>query len=226
MSVVDPFTGHELWAQIYDQLPNPLLSLEERELSLWLGNLNGLSVADIGSGTGRWMRQARSLGAFSVVGIDFSLKMIAQATKKPELRGQLILADASYIPLSSSGVDVIICGFVLGYLPALSVAANEFHRILKPNGSLFCSDFHPSAYQHGWKRAFKADGQSIEITSTARQQTEIEKDFGRYFNLQRQASLQLGEAERSIFERAGKLEFFEQVKNIPAVILFQWTKLC
>jgi ubiquinone/menaquinone biosynthesis C-methylase UbiE len=150
--------------------------------------------------------------------------MLAQAAQKPELRGRLILADATRIPIRHSSVDLVICGFVLGYLPALPVIAKEFHRILRPSGSLFCSDFHPAAHQHGWKRAFKDNGRQIEIESTPRQSAEIQKTFGRQFNLERQADLQLGESERSLFEKAGKLKVFEHVRNLPAVILFQWRK--
>jgi malonyl-CoA O-methyltransferase len=225
MTVVDPFRGHELWAEVYDAVPNPLLFLEERELSQWLGNLEGLSVADIGCGTGRWMQRARSLGAQSPVGVDFSPNMLQQAAQKPELRGQLALANATQIPLKSSSIDCMICGFVLGYFSVLQIIVNEFHRILKPDGSLFCSDFHPSAHQRGWKRIFKKNGRNVEIESTLHRTAEIVNAFDGHFHLERQADLQLGEPERSLFEKAGKLELFEQVKSIPAVILFQWRKL-
>src|SRR5262245_47177395 len=110
MTVVDPFTGHELWADVYDTVPNPLLSLEERELSKWVGNLHGLSVADVGCGTGRWMQRACSLGAKSLVGIDFSPNMLRQAAQKPGLRGRLALANAAELPLQSSSMDCVICG--------------------------------------------------------------------------------------------------------------------
>jgi hypothetical protein len=48
MSVVDTFTGHQLWADVPDTVPNPLLSLEERELSKWLG------IPVVCSGCGLW----------------------------------------------------------------------------------------------------------------------------------------------------------------------------
>jgi len=224
VDTVDPFTGHELWAEVYDEVPNPLLALEGRELSAWLGKVKGLSVADIGCGTGRWMKHVLSFGAGSVVGIDFSPKMLARAAQEADLRGKLVLANADALPLKSSSVDLGICSFVLGYLPALEGVAKELHRMLRPNGSLFCSDLDPLAHQRGWKRAFRFGDRSIEIRSTVRQPAEIEKTFGEYFDRQRQANLQLGEAERQLFERAGKAELFEEVKHVPAVILFHWQR--
>ena len=225
MTVVDPFTGHQLWADVYDTVPNPLLSLEERELSKWLGDLHGLSVADVGCGTGRWMQRAQNLEAKSLVGIDFSPNMLIQAAQKPGLRGRLVLANATQVPLKSSSIDCVICGFVLGYFSTLDLVASELSRIMKPNTSLFCSDFHPSAHQRGWRRVFKKDGRNVEIESTLSQAAQIVKTFEGHFHLERQADLQLGEPERSLFEKAGKLEFFDKVKGFPAVILFQWRKL-
>src|SRR5438093_7589803 len=129
------------------------------------------------------MKRVPSLGARSVVGIDFSPKMLRQAAQKPELRGRLVLANAAQIPLKSSSMDCIICGFVLGYFSALQIIASEFDRILKPNGSLFCSDFHPSAHQRGWKRIFKKDGRNVEIESTPHQTAQIVLAFGKHFQL-------------------------------------------
>src|SRR5262249_50856867 len=155
-----------------------------------------------------------------VVGIDFSPKMLARAAQEVRLKGNLVLASASAIPLKSSSVDLAICGFVLSYLPTLKGVVKEFHRILRPNGSLFCSDLDPLAYQSGWKRAFKCGNRSIEIRGTLRQPAEIQRAFGEYFDLQRQANLQLGETERQLFEKAGKAELLEEVRHVPAVVLF------
>jgi ubiquinone/menaquinone biosynthesis C-methylase UbiE len=224
MTPVDPLTGHELWADVYDTVPNPLLALEERQLLPWLGALEGLAVADVGCGTGRWMQRARDLGAKSVVGLDFSPNMLRQAARKPGLRGRLVLGDVTQIPVKSSSMDCVICAFVLGYVSTLDAAVSELSRIMKPKAPLFCSDFHPSAHQRGWKRVFKKDGRNVEIKSTLQQTTQIANAFEGRFRLEQQADLQLGEPERALFEEAGKLQFFDKAKGSPAVILFQWRR--
>jgi len=225
MTPVDPLTGHELWADVYDTVPNPLLALEERKLLPWLGALEGLAVADLGCGTGRWMQRAQALGAKSVVGLDFSPNMLRQAARKFGLRGRLVLGDVTQIPLKSSSMDCAICGFALGYFPELDDVASELKRILKSKGSLFCSDLHPTAELHGWRRSFKRGELNVEVESSLRNEQEIVAGLGRYLHLEQCESLRLGEPERSLFVRAGKLGVFEQMKNFPAVILFHWRKL-
>src|SRR5262249_15881763 len=224
MACVDPFTGHQLWAEDYDESPNPLLALEQRELSKLLPSLNDLSFADVACGTGRWMSYALGLNARPVVGVDFSPKMLQRAARKPELSGKVILANASEIPLRTSSIDVLICGFALGYFQELNSIAGEFQRILKPGGFLFCSDFHPFSHWWGWKRSFKRDGIGVEIKSTPHQVTDVLAAFDNRFRLGKKVDLSLGESERPFFERAGKLEVFHQVEDIPAVILFEWQK--
>lgn len=224
MTLVDPFTGYELCADVYDTVPNPLLSLEERKLLPWLGSLKEQSVADVGCGTGRWMQRAQDLGAKSVVGLDFSPNMLKCAAQKPGLKGRVVLANAASLPLKTCSMDCLICGFALSYFANLDGAALEFNRILKSRGSLFCSDLHPSAHLRGWKRSFKTGVLNVEVESISRTDEEIIACLDRHFHLERHENLQFGESERAVFERAGKLEVFEQTKNSPAVILFQWRK--
>ncbi len=45
----------DTWAQVYDEQPNPLLSLEERFLRQMMPDLRDCHVLDAGCGTGRWL---------------------------------------------------------------------------------------------------------------------------------------------------------------------------
>src|ERR1019366_5591536 len=47
--------GYEIWSAHYDRDPNPLLALESRLLAPRLGHLDGRTVLDVATGTGRWM---------------------------------------------------------------------------------------------------------------------------------------------------------------------------
>src|SRR5436309_105157 len=69
-ATVNPLLGHELWAESYDELANPLLCLEERALSQYLPDVQGCSVADLACGTGRWLQRLMGLGAARCLGID------------------------------------------------------------------------------------------------------------------------------------------------------------
>ena len=46
-------SGYDRWAVIYDREANPLIALEEPVVREALGDVAGLSVLDLGCGTGR-----------------------------------------------------------------------------------------------------------------------------------------------------------------------------
>jgi SAM-dependent methyltransferase len=86
----NPFEGHELWAACYDEFPNPLLHLEERCLTQILPDLGCSSIADVGCGTGRWLRRWVTQRPKLCIGVDFSPAMLRRAQAEARLRGHLI----------------------------------------------------------------------------------------------------------------------------------------
>src|SRR5688572_27062715 len=74
--------GYDRWAAIYDHDQNPLIALEEPLLRAAVGDVRGLSVLDVGCGTGRHALWVAEAGA-NVTAIDFSEGMLAEAQRKP-----------------------------------------------------------------------------------------------------------------------------------------------
>jgi malonyl-CoA O-methyltransferase len=223
-TILNPYAGHELWAGCYDETPNPLLELEERSLVELLANVAGSSILDVGCGTGRWLRRLAEQRPKRYVGIDFSPAMLRRANAIPQLTGHLIQAEAYEIPLKAESIDLLLCSFVLGYIEELPLFAREAHRIVKQGGLLICTDLHPAARQLGWKRSFRKGDQLVEIYSQSRTVEEISACFTSYFKPVVRKALFLGDSERLTFERAGKLDLFEEASRHPAVIVFEWRK--
>ncbi|HEX3448283.1 MAG TPA: methyltransferase domain-containing protein, partial [Isosphaeraceae bacterium] len=74
--------GYNRWAAVYDHDLNPLPALEEPVFRAAVGDVRGLSVVDLGCGTGRhaiWLAGADAL----VTAIDFSEGMLTEARAKP-----------------------------------------------------------------------------------------------------------------------------------------------
>lgn len=79
--------GYDRWANVYDHDANPLPALEEPIVRAVLGEVRGLSVLDLGCGTGRHSLWLTARGA-AVTAVDFSAGMLAEArTKRPVLTG-------------------------------------------------------------------------------------------------------------------------------------------
>jgi 2-polyprenyl-6-hydroxyphenyl methylase/3-demethylubiquinone-9 3-methyltransferase len=92
---------------------------------------------DAGCGTGtlsRWMARERG---FSVVSIDASEKMLANAL--PEEGVEYLRSDVSKTGFPDCSFDGVLCSSVLEYIPSIDAALREFHRLLKPEGVLLAS---------------------------------------------------------------------------------------
>jgi len=128
-------TAFDDLAATYDSTLNPLLALEERVLTPILPDVRGLIVADVGSGTGRWLHRMR--GA-KTIALDSSVEMLKHGP------GLSVVADALKVPLRDESADLILCSFTLGYAPE---CFTELARITR--GTLVVTDVHP---ERDWAR--------------------------------------------------------------------------
>src|SRR3954468_15830675 len=90
--------GYDLWSSTYDSGTNPLVLLEQPVMAELLGDCSGLSILDVGCGTGRHSLRLSRAGA-KVTGIDFSAGMLAQARVKAEAG---MAAERSMFPTTAS----------------------------------------------------------------------------------------------------------------------------
>ncbi len=94
----------------------------------------GMSVVDVGVGTGLVAREAaRIVGDGKLVlGVDPSSGMIENATVPPGVR--LASGNAESIPTPDASVDFLSMGYALRHIGDLTAAFREFSRVLKPGG--------------------------------------------------------------------------------------------
>jgi demethylmenaquinone methyltransferase/2-methoxy-6-polyprenyl-1,4-benzoquinol methylase len=100
------------------------------------GLRRGMRVVDVGVGTGLVAREAATIvgDARLVTGVDPSSGMVANA-KVPE-GVSLLMGSAERIPLPDATADFLSMGYALRHIDDLTVAFNEFFRVLKPGGLL------------------------------------------------------------------------------------------
>ncbi|GAB4456018.1 MAG: class I SAM-dependent methyltransferase [Armatimonadaceae bacterium] len=129
----------------------PTLLLESTAVLTALPPLNDAVVADFGCGTGRYTLQLVRYGARRVVGFDLIAEMLEQAKRKANR-----MADAEELPLTWVEADLCervgwedrffdlgVCALVLSFLPDPTGALREMARLMKPEGQLIVSDYHP-----------------------------------------------------------------------------------
>jgi len=117
--------------------------------------LEGMTVLDLGCGTGRDVYIASKLIGESgrAIGVDMTTEQIETAMKYQEAQRkrfgfkrsnvefhQGYIEDLRSLGIEDNSVDVVISNCVINLSPSKEQVFREIHRILKPGGELFFSD--------------------------------------------------------------------------------------
>ena len=111
-------------------------------LAIWLSHFTAhvpteavSSVLDLGCGTGRFSTALANQYDASVIGVDPSEKMLAQARKKiGDSTVSYVRASAERIPLADKSVDMVFMSMVLHHLTDWNAVARECRRVLSVPG--------------------------------------------------------------------------------------------
>jgi ubiquinone/menaquinone biosynthesis C-methylase UbiE len=148
-------SGYDRWAEIYDHELNPLVALEEPIVREALGDVSGLSVLDLGCGTGRHALWLAAAGA-RVTAVDFSEGMLSEARRKPGASAVSFVVHDLHLPLpfEAASFDRIVSGLVLEHLHDLHLVFGEARRVLQPGGRAVVSAMHPAMHLKGVQARF------------------------------------------------------------------------
>ena len=166
----DTRAGYDQWASCYDADGNPLVALEEPHVDLLLGDVRGLSVLDVGCGTGRHAIRLAGAGAI-VHALDFSDGMLHQARQKMGAAGISFrvhdLADP--LPFPSGTFGRVVCGLVVDHIANLDGLFGEMLRVCQPSGCVVVSVMHPAMMLRGVQARFHdpKSGQEVRPASHA-----------------------------------------------------------
>jgi SAM-dependent methyltransferase len=93
-----------------------------------------LDVLDLGCGTGRFAGPLAEHFAASVVAMDPSEKMLAQARRKHSARIRYVQGVGEAIPLPDGSVDMVFMSMVFHHFGDRDQVARECRRVLRDNG--------------------------------------------------------------------------------------------
>ena len=95
-----------------------------------LSPLPGMTVADIGAGTGQFAAAFSDWFGLSIVAVEPSAAMRAHIPRRPGVR--VVEGDAGAVPLPDGSADGAWLSLVIHHIPDLEAAAREIRRVLRP----------------------------------------------------------------------------------------------
>lgn len=113
------------------------------------GSRGNPRLLDLCCGSGDLCFLAEERGAASVVGVDFTLPMLAVARERAKQRGertprrgpQFAQADALALPFPDGAFDAVTISYGLRNIADLDAALREMRRVLAPGGRAVVLDF-------------------------------------------------------------------------------------
>jgi ubiquinone/menaquinone biosynthesis C-methylase UbiE len=156
--------GYDRWSEIYEEDGNPLILLEESHVARMLGNVTGLSILDVGCGTGRHSIRLANSGA-RVTGLDFSTGMLGRARSKAGAESVTFLEHdiAQSFPFDAGTFDRVLCCLVLDHVVDLPRFFAELRRVCRPEGFVVVSVMHPAMLLKGVQARFTDPSTGSEV---------------------------------------------------------------
>jgi len=131
---------------------------EWHQLQPLFPDMTGRDVLDLGCGYGWHCRYAADHDAGSVLGIDQSEMMIAEAKKRNDAPGITYrVCSLQEYDYPKESFDLAVSNLVLHYVEDLDAVYRRIHEILRPGGVFLMNIEHPT-FTAGVNQQFSADG--------------------------------------------------------------------
>jgi demethylmenaquinone methyltransferase/2-methoxy-6-polyprenyl-1,4-benzoquinol methylase len=106
-------------------------------------------VLDVATGTGAVARELLAQKGCTVVGLDQSPEMLAEARRRLPAEVKLIEARAEQLPFPDAAFDAVTFTYLLRYVDDPGAALRELARVVRPGGTVAGLEF---AVPHGvWR---------------------------------------------------------------------------
>ena len=197
------------WAHQYDNDINPTRDLDKTVTKEFLSKIDFFKVLELGCGSGKnteWLIAK----ADSLIGLDFSKKMLDLARKKiVSKKVTFINADLNgKWPVRNNSFDLATINLTLEHIEVLDHIFNSLFMKLSQGGKCFVCELHPKKQLEGSKAQFEKNGTDIVLDVFQ----HSEKDY-------------IQSAEKAGFKLLTKQDWYSNEENLPRLISFLFEKL-
>ena len=213
--------AYNLWAENYDSQPgNLMLDLDELLFSKILENVEicDKNVADIGCGTGRHWAKIFKKKPANLTGFDVSPGMLDKLKIKYPAAGVEVINNDRFAAIPDHFFDVIISTLTVAHIENIEEALTAWCRILKEDGSLIITDFHPDVLSKGGQRTFKYKNGHIAVQNFVHSTSAIKNILSlNGFKLVGAEVRRIDEKVMHYYREQNAMHVYEKFKGLPVI---------
>jgi ubiquinone/menaquinone biosynthesis C-methylase UbiE len=216
-----PKKAYDIWSESYDFQPdNLMLILDERIFSTLIGpiSLRDKNVADIGCGTGRHWEKIYAKKPAHLSGFDISAGMLQRLKLKyPDAILQLT-HDNLLKSVGDAVIDCLISTLTIAHIKNIEEAIASWARVLKTDGDLIVTDFHPTSLANGGMRSFRYQGRNLSVTNYIHSLEKLQDIFNRHdLMVVNREEINVDEKVKPYYESQNALSVYERFIGIPII---------
>jgi len=220
-NLLPPRKAYEIWAECYDnEKDNLILYYDEIILKklMGIGNLSDKTILDFGSGTGRNWNEIIQHHPRKIIGCDISPEMITKLKKKFPDSETYIIKDEKLDFLKEKECDTIISTLVISHIKDIKKLFLEWNRVMKDNGDIIITDFHPDLFVKGGSRTFKFEEKTYTVEHYIHEvPLIIEMFLTMGFRKVNFIEKLIDEEVKSFYLKKNALHIYERFKGIPFI---------
>jgi ubiquinone/menaquinone biosynthesis C-methylase UbiE len=213
--------AYDIWSGSYDIQPgNLMLDLDEKIFSGLMENidLSNKKVADIGCGTGRHWNKLYEKKVAQVIGFDVSAGMLSRLERKFPGAVTYQITDNQLSMVTDKFVDCLISTLTIAHIRDIDEAIASWSRILKINGDVIITDFHPAILAKGGKRSFSHDGKTLSVLNYIHSIDKVKDTCSKHgLTVKWEVENFIDEEVKAYYEAQGALQVYEKFYGMPVI---------
>jgi ubiquinone/menaquinone biosynthesis C-methylase UbiE len=120
--------------------------------------------------------------------------------------------------LKNESCDVLVSTLALAHIKQLKIALTEWSRVLKKDGAILLTDYHPDALQKGGNRTFMHEGKQVSIRNYVHPIEELKTSLDKLgMQIDFFAEKKIDDSVRKYYEQQQALHVFDRFKGTPII---------
>jgi ubiquinone/menaquinone biosynthesis C-methylase UbiE len=153
-----------------------------------------------------------------MIGIDASEGMLEQLRQKHPRATVMQNKGNQLFTIEGSTIDVLVCTLTIAHIKNIEELFEDWNRLVKQDGNIYLSDYHPILLQNGGKRDFSLNGEKYSIINYVHSLNKIKTLALKYgWRLKLEEQKWIDEEVKCFYEKQGAMSVYNKFKGSPVI---------